>query len=155
MPAKDEVRFDAWRNVLIADWYLDTTESGVRDMTQEMLALYAKQYKKIAIIHVIGVMSAPPSSATRKLMAEILRREQDRIAMTVAIIQGTGFRAASVRAVASGIAMLGKMSFPHEIHPTVEKGVDRVIDYLKYDETCRRHLVKTVTTLVKRPPEFL
>ena len=50
-----------------------------------------------------------------------LRNGAGRIRMSAVVHEGAGFRAAAVRSVVTGIAMLSKVPFPHHIFATVEQ----------------------------------
>ena len=60
----------------------------------------------------------PPYEA-REVVAVFLRNGAGRIRMSAVVHEGAGFRAAAVRSVVTGIAMLSKVPFPHHIFATV------------------------------------
>lgn len=151
MSLSDEVSFSTWQRVHLVHWHSSTTEEGVKELSRRHQELWKKLKAPIAVIHVIGAKSAPPSTATRKLLADFLRTESESIAINAAVIEGQGFHSAAVRAVTSGIALLSRMSFPHEVHSNFDTCLTSVARCLKLNDGSKKILTDFVNNSFHTP----
>lgn len=75
----------------------------------------------------LGVVEAgtpPPASDVRKAMAELLREGKGFVQASALAFEGEGFAASMVRAVATGLALLARQPFPHQVFATVSSAVE-------------------------------
>jgi len=66
----------------------------------------------------------PPPSEAREAVAIFLRSAAGKVRMSAVMHEGFGFRAAAVRSVVTGLSMLVRLPYPHEIFATVEQAAN-------------------------------
>lgn len=93
-----------------------TVEAFTRGMV--LARRYSEQLRsKIGCCQVVEVDAIPPDADARKAFGEWL--QLDFVARSVVIYDGTGFKAASVRAIVNLQLLLSKPLFPHALYNNV------------------------------------
>lgn len=101
--------FMVWRRRTLAEPY----RAGARLVAQ----LGAKFPEGVGVMQVVEVDAVPPDSDARKVFVEFLKQEI--IKHYSVTHEGTGFKAASVRAIVSGVQTLARPTFEHSVHSSV------------------------------------
>jgi hypothetical protein len=110
-----------WDRCVGVVWKRETTAEGV-EVLQETYREQATRYPSGVYLLTIIEKGAPmPSTEQREEVAVFLRSGSGRTRMSAVVIEGTGFRAAAVRSVVTGLAMLVRLPYPHEIFGTLEQ----------------------------------
>ncbi|MEO8801082.1 MAG: hypothetical protein ABI551_24535 [Polyangiaceae bacterium] len=110
-----------WRNVVIIVWKQETTLAGV-DAGQKAYDDLAKANPSGVFLLTIVESGAPmPSSSVRDALARFLANGNGRTLLSGVAHEGTGFRAAAVRSVVTGLAVLGQLPYPHKVFATVNE----------------------------------
>ena len=106
-------------NILFLIWRRRTTlEAFSRGI--HLARRYAEQTRsKIGVCQVIEVDAVPPEADARSAFGGFLKL--DVIAHSVVIHDGTGFKAASVRAIVNLQLLVSKPRFPHALFSTPEQ----------------------------------
>jgi len=73
-------------------------------------------------MQVVASSAGPPSGAARSALANMFRTVSHGIIGSSLVVPGVGFRMATARAIATGMIMLARLRFPHEVHSSVERG---------------------------------
>jgi hypothetical protein len=95
-------------------WRHETTLEGIRN-SNKLVAEVARHHPKgIALLTVITEKASMPSNDARKALADLMSAHR-LIRCSAVIMEGTGFRAAAVRSVVTGFALLSHYEFPHRI----------------------------------------
>lgn len=95
-------------------WLHETTLEGIQS-SNALVAEVARHYPRgIALLTIISEVAPMPSSEARKALAELMSTPR-RIRCSAVIMEGTGFRAAAVRSVVTGLTLLSHHEYPHRI----------------------------------------
>jgi hypothetical protein len=113
--------FAHWRNLVVAYWIGRTNSSAVLRLNTALTRLGEEFKEGIGLIQVVHEKAPAPESTSRSALQAMLRDQSDIIACSSVVSPGVGFRAASVRALITGLVMLARPKFPHLIHATVEE----------------------------------
>jgi hypothetical protein len=112
-----------WGNVLIAVWRRETTMSGVQSAIR-CYEEHAYQHPDGVLLLTIVEEGAPlPETAVRRELARLLDRGAGRTKKSAVVFEGSGFRAAAVRSVITGLALFAKVPYPHRVFGKVEDAV--------------------------------
>jgi len=111
-----------WRNVVIVLWRVDTLPEDVA-FASELLARLAKMHPEgVGLFQSVeDTCLKTPSGPTKEAIARLLRDGRSYIKASTILFNGQGFRAAIVRAVATGLISLTRPGFPHQAHTTIEE----------------------------------
>jgi hypothetical protein len=110
-----------WRNMFVVYWLGETNPGAVARVTQHLQRLAAQFGTGIGLMQVVGATTGPPSSEAREALAKMLKGGSAYIVCSSLVVPGVGFRMAAARALATGLIMLARPSFPHEVYSTVEE----------------------------------
>jgi hypothetical protein len=110
-----------WRNVVILVWRRETLVAAV-DAAQDV-------YDKLALANpgglflltVVEAGAPPPSQEARYALARFLSSGAGRMILSAVVHEGSGFRAAFVRGVVTGLALLANLPYPHKVFGSVEE----------------------------------
>jgi len=111
--------FATWRQMMIAVWHGETTLEGVKlaDGIYEDFA--AKNPGGIFVLTIVEEHAPMPDSATRAALSHQLKSGGGKTKYSAVVHEGTGFRAAAVRSVVTGITLFSKPPYPHKVFATV------------------------------------
>jgi hypothetical protein len=104
-------------NIAFMVWRRRTLVGPYRDGIALVNSLALKHPGGVGVMHVVETEASPPDSEARKAFADFLK--QPAIKHFSVTHEGTGFKAASVRAIASGVHALARPGFEHAVHSTV------------------------------------
>ena len=108
-----------WRNVTIAVFKRETTLGGVRTMQRVYDEQAAKFPDGVFMVTIVEEGAPMPVVEVRDALAKFLAGGAGRSKMSAVIHEGVGFRAAAVRAVVTGLAMVAKTPYPHKVFGTL------------------------------------
>ena len=109
-----------WRNVLILVWKQETTQEGVHKLKASYDALAQKFPKNVFLLTVVEQDAPMPASPVRVALADFLAGCKGKMVLSAVVHEGTGFRAAAVRSVVTGLAMMANLPYPHKVFATVD-----------------------------------
>jgi hypothetical protein len=104
-------------NIAFMVWRHRTLVGPYRDGIALVNRLALKYPNGVGVMHVVETEASPPDSDARKAFTEFLK--QPVIKHFSVTHEGSGFKAASVRAIVSGVHALARPSFEHAVHSTV------------------------------------
>jgi len=110
-----------WANVVILVWRNETTLKGVEAVQKVYDNLSAANPKGIFLMTVVEFGAPMPSADVRDALARFLASGSGRMILSGVTHEGTGFRAAAVRSVVTGLALLAKLPYPHKVFATVDE----------------------------------
>jgi hypothetical protein len=85
---------------------------------------------RAALLTVVEESAPLPSPDARTALANVLRFCADDLLASAVVMEGAGFRAAAVRSVATGLALVARQPFPHRVFPTALLGSEWLHEHL-------------------------
>jgi hypothetical protein len=110
-----------WRNLLVVYWLGTTTPGAVTRLKQPLLRLGEQFPDGVGLMQVVGPKTQAPDSEGRAALVHLLKSCSTVIVCSSLIVPGVGFRMAAARALATGLIMVARPGFPHEVFDTVER----------------------------------
>src|SRR5262245_770075 len=104
-------------NMLFATWRFHTLPGAYRRgirLVEEMASAFPEG---IGVCQIVEVEAIPPGSETRRAFVEFLRLPA--VKHFSVTHEGSGFKAASVRAIVAGVHALGRPTCEHSVHRTI------------------------------------
>lgn len=110
-----------WRNVAIAIWIQDTGVDYVK-RAQLMVHQLASQWPEgVAFLQIFGEDHASIESDARGALNELLRSAREIIREAPVVYEGSGFRAAAIRALVTSLFSQRSLGFPHRVYSSVDE----------------------------------
>ena len=103
-------------------WKVRTLASTVDRMREAVLRKARAAHGKVGILIVVAPDAPMPDAAAREGIAKLFTDLGDELAGSALVYEGEGFRAAAVRGVVTGIALLVRRPFPHRIFESASSG---------------------------------
>ncbi len=113
-----------WESLFICIWRNETTMAGARISREGIRALAESRPKGIALLNVVEPNAPAPPSEVRAALARIMVDFGHALKGSAVVHEGSGFRAAAVRGVVTGLTLLARPPFPHKVFATVEEASD-------------------------------
>jgi len=104
----------SWNEIVALVWRHDTTLEGIQNSNTLVAEVAHLHPKGIALLTLISAVAPMPSSEARKALADLMSSNRY-IRCSAVIMEGTGFRAAAVRSVVTGLTLLSRHEYPHRI----------------------------------------
>jgi hypothetical protein len=104
-------------NIAFMVWRKRTLVGPYRAGIQLVASMALKHPTGVGVMQIVETEAVPPDSETRKAFTEFLQLKA--IKHFSVTHEGTGFKAASVRAIVSGVHALARPGFEHAVHSTV------------------------------------
>lgn len=118
------------RNVGIAVWVDEMSVEAVL-RAEDMLGELASAWPEgIAFVQVFGEESQRIEAPVRTALSSLLQRSHG-IQEAPVVYEGTGFRAAAIRAIVTGLLATRSFGFPHRVYASIEEAalaVGRALD---------------------------
>ena len=124
---KPGYRFVAWEDTAIVVWLEAPTVDATAQMYSFVTALAAERKASIYILVFIESLATMPDAQARKAMGESMAQTASITKEVVGVIEGEGFRAAAVRAVASGMQLFARKTAPMTSVATAEAAIDLLL----------------------------
>jgi len=115
--------------VIVGVWRQQACKEGV-EVFSNLCKEMRDRYAHFGLIALAEPGAAMPSSPERRSMASTLRDQAGALVGATFIIEGSGFRAATVRSVAIGLAMLAQQPFPFHIVASADLASSWMVDQL-------------------------
>ena len=111
-----------WRNVIIFVWRGVTRPEAVDEHRAYIEGHVAKRRGPLSLFVITEPQSEMPDSVTRQKLAALLQAAGPVGCGAALVYEGTGFRGAAVRGVATVLNALAKQAFPYKSFGSVEEG---------------------------------
>lgn len=111
-----------WGGVFICIWRHETTAEGVRALSDRFSDFARTHPAGVALLTIVEPNAPVPEGHVRDALAGFMRRSATALKTSAVVHEGTGFRAAAVRGVVTGLTLLARQPFPHRIFATVPEG---------------------------------
>jgi hypothetical protein len=107
-----------WNDFIFAVFKHETTLDAVRTIQRVYDELAAKFPKGVYMVTVVESGAPMPATEVRTALADFLAGGAGRTRRSAVIHEGVGFRAAAVRGVVTGLAMVARLPYPHKVFAT-------------------------------------
>jgi hypothetical protein len=121
-----------WRNLLIAVWRKET-RAGAVDSVSAVLAQLARTHRDVALLQVIEEGALAPDADARRAISNMLKQHGGVIRCSAVVYEGDGFRAATLRAVVTGIALLSRPLYPHVVFASSISAINWTARHYSHD----------------------
>ncbi len=104
-----------WLNVCVTVWHEQTLVEDIAAVSEVLGRLSREDPQGVGLVQFVddGCRSLSPES--RAAITKMLERGRPYIKCSTVIFNGDGFRAAAIRALATGIFWLARPGFPHQV----------------------------------------
>ena len=142
------------RNIYLTAWWGETTVARLRrvgEIGHELARQWPKGFVALALIHSKNAPSLPPDVRAE---AQKLSREPAANMRAIAqVIYGSGFVAAAVRSIATGMVLLSRSRKPTKIFGTLERASTWLVPHVNAlpepaDKITDTSLVKNIRDIV-------
>lgn len=114
-----EFAFYGWNNVTLIIWPTQATGYAVERLTavtERMIGIFAQG---VSNIHVVANGAPLPTAEARAGFVDIMKRHEARLACVAVVLEGSGFWAATLRSVITGMRMVSPRTFPMRFHESI------------------------------------
>lgn len=105
----------SWQRIFAVVWRQRTTLEGAENLRRECSKFAARHAGGIGLLTIVAAEAPMPPSPVRHAVAEFLAEGGAYIKCSSVLMEGTGFRAAAVRSVVTGLTMLARQTYPHRV----------------------------------------
>ena len=121
-----------WRNLLVAVWRTETRAPAV-ERVSKVLGRLATAHRDVALLQVVEAAATAPDADARRAISAMLREHASVIRCSAVVYEGDGFRAATLRAVVTGIALLSRPSYPHVVFGSTIAAINWTARHFSHD----------------------
>jgi len=107
-------------NFMVVTWRGETTVAAVERAEKQLVRLMRAYPDGIALMQVAEQGAPPPDGASRNAVAKMLHSGSGQIQSSSLVCPGTGFAMAAGRAFVTGLSMMMRVGFPHQVFATLE-----------------------------------
>jgi hypothetical protein len=111
-----------WNAILILIWRAETTLDAVVAVRRELDALGRVFPSGIGLLTIVEQAAPVPPGEVRSALARVLADYGASIRHSAVVHEGSGFRAAAIRGVVTGLTMLARPPYPHKVFAAIEEG---------------------------------
>ena len=109
-----------WRSVVVVVYRVETTMEALRLLRPIVDGLARENPGGIHYLTIVEAGAREPSSEVRAAISAFFTKSASAVKLSALVFEGSGFRAAFVRSVASSIARFSRYPFPHKVFATVD-----------------------------------
>jgi hypothetical protein len=106
-------------NLMLVVWRNATTRDGVEICRKHLMENCSGRGCEFAIMTIVEQCAQLPEAAARDDLAALMHEGSRWIQVSALVFEGTGFIAAAIRGVVTGISMFARQSFPHRVFDSV------------------------------------
>jgi hypothetical protein len=115
--------FGSWKNVLVAVWESQATDSAVERMAKVIRTVADARPEARSNIHIILDGAALPEAPTRAKFVELMKQNDGQVACIAVVAGGAGFWASAFRSFITGLRWLAPRSYDLRLQGTIEQVV--------------------------------
>jgi len=105
----------SWQQVFAVIWRRETTLVGATHLRSACKDFARRHPRGIGLLTIVAENAPLPPSAARNEVAAFLAEGSAFIKCSAVVFEGSGFRAAAVRSVVTGLTLLAKQAYPHKV----------------------------------------
>ena len=102
-------------NMLLAVWRKETTLPAFQRMDALIQEILGQHPKGVGVLQAIEKTAVPPDADTKREFVRNAQQGEGRVVHFSVVHEATGFHAAIVRAIMSGVYMFARPKFPHMV----------------------------------------
>jgi hypothetical protein len=127
----------SFRNVAIAVWVDETSVGAVR-RAQDLLERLSTEWPQgIALLQVFGEDNQRVEPTARIALKELLLSGRRTVRQAPVVYEGSGFRAAAIRGMVTGLLSHRDYGFPHRVYSRIEDAALAVVKTFEKREPTR------------------
>ncbi|HTV26083.1 MAG TPA: hypothetical protein VMG12_45620 [Polyangiaceae bacterium] len=120
-----------YERFLATIWQVETRPDAVQQLVRFAAELAARlRPSRYCLLTVVEQSAVLPTAAVRADLANMLRDSTPHLIRFATAIEGSGFRAAAVRGVATSIAILSRQEFPHRVFASTDAALPWLVEGL-------------------------
>lgn len=104
-----------WQQIFAVIWRHETTMEGAAHLRAACTAFAKDNPSGIGLLTIVEAGAPLPGGPARKEIASFLADASSFIKCSAVIFEGSGFRAASVRSVVTGLTLVARQAYPHKV----------------------------------------
>jgi len=136
-----------WRNIVAVCWVRCTPAHAAGQLSDVLQRVAVAHPNGLGLLTVVTASATPPPGPVRQAIARTLMASAPVIRYSAIVVEGSGFRAAMVRAIVGGITQLGRFPFPHRV-VNWDEAINNLADTLDTQNTgARVGLLRAVRAL--------
>lgn len=105
--------------LLLCVWRFQTTAEAIAELTGIVSRLVARSPDRVIMLTVVEAEADMPDAPVRNALAAMFHRVASATIASALVFEGTGFKAATVRALTTTLNMVTRQPFPHKVFATV------------------------------------
>jgi hypothetical protein len=105
----------SWQQIFAVIWRRDTTVEGGEHLRSACTAFARTQPRGIGLLTVVESGAPLPPGPARRAIADFLAEGSAFIKCSAVVFEGSGFRAAAVRSVVTGLTLMARQAYPHRV----------------------------------------
>jgi hypothetical protein len=113
-----------WYNMFVVIFRKETRMDVVQALPAHLKPFAAAHPHGIGLLTIIEQHAPAPPSEVRAAVARFLSNCAGTVKASAVAFEGTGFRAAMVRGVVTGVNLLARLPYPHQVFATVPDGAN-------------------------------
>jgi hypothetical protein len=113
-----------WECFMFLVYRVETTLPSVKEAQAIYDKLAGGHPGGVFLLTVVEQSAPMPPPEVRKALASFLESGANRTILSAVVHEGAGFRAAAVRSVVTGLAMLTRLPYPHKVFGTIGEAVE-------------------------------
>lgn len=110
----------SWQQIFAVIWRRETTMQGASHLRAGCTEFAMHHPRGIGLLTIVEARAPMPPSEPRNEIASFLHDASSFIKCSAVVYEGTGFRAAAVRSVVTGLTMMARQAYPHRVCDLVE-----------------------------------
>ncbi len=106
-------------NLLLVVWRNATTRVGVTICRKHLLEKCSGRGREFALMTILEPCAQRPDPVARDALTTLMHEGSIWIQVSALVFEGSGFIAATVRGIVTGISLIARQSFPHRVFDSV------------------------------------
>jgi hypothetical protein len=112
-----------YQDLLLQIWHKQTTLAGVAAFRHGVSKLAAERREGLRVLVIVEPGASLPPRECRSEIAEVMVGHKRSIRAAGLAFEGTGFGAASIRAVVTGLNLLAQHPFPYRVFSSISEAL--------------------------------
>lgn len=133
--------------ILVIVWRHETTRSAVMNVRRAALALAARRPGELGLMMIVETTAEAPSGEVRAVVAQAMGDFGHLVRRSALVHEGTGFHAAAVRAVVTGLSLVARQPYPQQVFDSVERAATWIVQGVPREVTSAEDLREAISAL--------
>ena len=106
-------------DIVVVRWWLSPTMAAVAEMDRAMTGAVRGAVGRITVMPVVDTSVSVSPSPVRDALQEVIKRHELAVERVTYVVLGTGFQAATLRAVMTGMVLATRLQHPTKVYSSV------------------------------------